>query len=274
MDKINVNLYGGKSIFGGREKPLEAEITYCDKYNECSFYKQGKCFSVGRWKQNCKFGKKSREVGYTSRAKKYYEFKRRWDNDEYRNKLEEPNNIVGKIGDTFVLNTGYLYENESGKYYIDTHFSQAPLIYVSKEKFTNNLIKLICDAKPRTIFESAEIKSYQEKIVPRFLYELKTEFKETYDNFIKQYPEYENKKINFVGREAYINTLKNGSELLDCHKNKWKIENNYLVCYEDRTITHLPFDGGPTEIRIKITDKMTYRITNNEQVNENTKFAN
>ena len=26
--KINVYLYGGKSIFGGRETPLEAEITY------------------------------------------------------------------------------------------------------------------------------------------------------------------------------------------------------------------------------------------------------
>lgn len=48
MDKINVNLYGGKSIFGGRETPLEAEMTYCDKYKNCSFYKQGKCFSAGR----------------------------------------------------------------------------------------------------------------------------------------------------------------------------------------------------------------------------------
>lgn len=273
MEKINVNLYGGKSIFGGRETPLEAEITYCDKYKECSFYKQGKCFSAGRWKQNCKYGSKQRERGYTSRARKYYEFKRKWDNDECRNKLEEPDNIVGKIGDTFVLNTGYLYENEQGEYYIDTHFSTAPLIYVSKEKFTNDLIKLICDAKPKTIFDREEIKSYQEKIVPRFLYELKTEFKETYDNFIKEYPDYENKKMNFFGRKAYINTLKNGSELLDCHKNKWKIENDYLVCYEDDTSLHLPFYGGPTEIRIKITDKMTYVITNNEQVTEKTKFS-
>jgi hypothetical protein len=273
MDKININLYGGKSIFGGRETPLEAEITYCDRYNQCSFYKQGKCFSAGRWKQNCKFGNKHREIGYTSRAKKYYEFRKKWDNDECKNKLDEPDNIIGQIGNIFVLNTGYLYENEDGGYYIDTHFRQAPLIYVPKDKFTNDLIKLICDAKPRTIFENSEIKSYQEKIVPRFLYELKTEFKEIYDKFIKEYPEYENRKINFIGREAYINTLKNGSELLDCHKNKWRIENNYLVCYEDNTSLHLPFAGGPTEIRIKITDKMTYRITDNEQVTEKTKFA-
>lgn len=51
MDKINVDLYGGKSIFGGRETPLEAEITYCDKYKVCSFYKKGKCFRQEDGKQ-------------------------------------------------------------------------------------------------------------------------------------------------------------------------------------------------------------------------------
>lgn len=271
MDKINVDLYGGKSIFGGRETPLEAEITYCDKYKVCSFYKKGKCFSAGRWKTNCKFGNKRREIGYTSRAKKYYEFKNKWSSDESYNKLEEPENIIGQIGDIFVLNTGYLYEKEEGGYYIDTHFGQAPLIYVSKKEFTNDLIKFICDAKPKTIFDRKEIEAYQERIVPRFLYELKTEFKEVYDNFIEQYPEYENKKINFVGREAYISTLKNGSELVDCHKNIWKIENDEIVCYKCKT--WLPFGGTGTETRIKITSDMTYKITDNEQVTEKTKFA-
>lgn len=272
MEKINVNLYGGKSIFGGRETPLEAEITYCDKYKECSFYKQGKCFSAGRWKVNCKFGNKRREIGYTSRAKKYYGFKNKWSSDESYNKLEEPENIVGQIGDIFVLNTGYLYEKEEGGYYIDTHFGQSPLVYIPKEEFTNDLIKFICDAKPKTILDKKEIKEYQEKIVPRFLYEIKTEFKEIYDSFIKEYPEYKKKQINFVGRKAYINTLKNGSELLDCHKNKWIIENDEIVCYN--WSTWLPFGKNKgTETRIKITDEMTYQITDNEQVTEKTKFA-
>lgn len=271
MDKINVNLYGGKSIFGGRETPLEAEITYCDRHKQCSLYKQGKCFSAGRWKTNCKFGEKYREIGYTSRAKKYYEFKRKWDNDECRCKLKEPDNIVGKIEDMFILNTGYLFENENGGHYIDTSFGKAPLIYISKKEFTNDLIKMICDAKPKTIFDGVEIKRYQEKIVPRFLYELKTEFKDIYDNFIKEYPKYENKKINFVDRKAYINTLKDGTELVDCYENKWKIENDEIVCYNWGT--WLPFGGIATETRIKITSDMTYKITDNAQVDENTKFA-
>lgn len=272
MDKINVSLYGGKSIFGGRETPLEAEITYCDKYKECSFYKQGKCFSAGRWKQNCKFGKKEIEKGYTSRAMKYQSFRRKWDNDECKNKLDEPDNIIGKIGDIFVLNTGFLYEQEGGGYKVETHFGRADLVYLTEKEFNNQLIYLVCSSKPRTIFDNVEIKDYKEKTVPRFLYELKTEFKEIYDNFIKEYPEYKDKKINFIGRRAYINTLKNGSELIDCHKNIWKIENDEIVCYDWNT--WLPFKSKKgTETRIKITDEMKYTITDNNQVTENTKFA-
>lgn len=269
MGKINVNLYGGKGLFGGRETPLEAEITYCDKYKECSFYKQGKCFSAGRWKQNCKFGRKEKILGYTSRAKKYYSFRETYTKDEKYNKLDEPNNIIGQIEDLIVLNTGFLYE-DNGRYYIDTHFAQSPLIYVPIEKFNNNIIKLICDAKPEALF-GGEIKDYQSKTVPRFLYELKTGFKEIYNSFINEYPEYKEKEINFIGRKAYINTLKDGSELKDCHNNIWIIENDEIVCYKWKT--WLPFGGNPTETRIKITDNMTCKITNNNQVANDTKFA-
>ena len=30
---------GVKEYFGGRETPLNADIVYCEKYKECSFYK-------------------------------------------------------------------------------------------------------------------------------------------------------------------------------------------------------------------------------------------
>lgn len=78
MEKINIGLYGGKSIFGGRETALNADITYCDKYKECSFYKKGKCFCAGRIGPNCKYGTKENIKGYTSRAIKYNEFRRKY----------------------------------------------------------------------------------------------------------------------------------------------------------------------------------------------------
>lgn len=270
MEKININLYGGKSIFGGRETPLNADITYCEKYKNCSFYKKGKCFCAGRIGPNCKFGNKQNIQGYTSRAIKYNDFKKKYREDECYSKLDEPNNKIGKIEDVFVINMRYLHEEEGGGYKIETNTFSHPLIYIQEKQFTKDLIKLICEGKPRTLFENEVIKSYQEKDVPRFLYELKTEFKEIYDELIKEYPEYKDKEMNFVGRKAYISTLEKNTELLDCHKNIWKIENDEIVCYKWKT--WLPFGKTPTETRIKITDDMTYEITNNNQVNKNTKF--
>ena len=110
-----------KDYFGGRETPLNADITYCEKYKECSFYKKGKCFSAGRIGPNCKFGKKQNVQGYTSRAIKYGEFRRKYREDECFAKLGEPNNKVGKIKDMFVINMKYLHEKEGGGYEIETN---------------------------------------------------------------------------------------------------------------------------------------------------------
>lgn len=78
MQKINVNLYGGKGIFGGKESPLEASIIYCDHCNDCSFYRESKCLRVRSFlSPTCKFGRVETIKGYTSRAVKYWDFKKK-----------------------------------------------------------------------------------------------------------------------------------------------------------------------------------------------------
>ena len=98
---------------------------------------------------------------------------------------------------------------------------------------------------------------------------MKRHYNDIFKEFINKYPEYD-KEINYVGRKAYISTLNNGSELKDCHSNIWIIEGDEIVCYKWKT--WLPFEGKPTETRIKITDVMYCKITDNSQVNEHTKF--
>lgn len=270
MDKINVDLYGGKSIFGGRETPLNADITYCDKYKKCSFYKQGKCFCAGRIGPNCKFGNKQNVQGYTSRAIKYSDFKRKYIEDECYSKLDEPNNKVGKIENEFVINMRYLHEEEGGDYKIETNMFSHPIIYIPEKQFTNDLIKLICDGKPKTLFENATIKDYQEKDVSRFLYELKTEFRDIYDRFVNEYPEYKDKEINFIGRKAYIYSLRDGIKLED--KATFVKQGEYLKSITNYNSCFLPFNAKETELIIKINKEMTVKITDNSQVDENTKF--
>jgi len=269
-EKINVDLYGGKSIFGGRETPLEAEITYCDKYDKCTFYAQGKCFCAGRFKENCKFGSKNRIRGYTSRALKYYDFRDKYRNDECYGKLDEPNATIGKIEDVYVINIGFLgKDDKTGEFRIETHIG-SPLVYVEEKELTNDLIKLICEAKPRTLFGYDEIKSYQEKKVPRFLYELKMQFKDVYDKFIKEYPEFKDKKMNFIGRQAYIYSLKDGIELQD--KSTFIKKGDCLVSKENWHSAFLPFSAGEAELKIPINKKMTVEIKDNSMVDENTIF--
>lgn len=271
MGKINVDLYGGKSIFGGRETALNADITYCEKYKECSFYKKGKCFCAGRIGENCKYGRKENITGYTSRAIKYNEFKRKYKEDECYAKLNEPNNKIGKIGNTFVINMRYLHEMEGGGYKIETNAFSHPLIYIPEKDFTNKLIHIICDGKPKTVFGNEIIKSYIEEDVPRFLYELKTEFNEIYKSFTNEYTEYKNKEINFVGRTAYIYSLRDGLELKD--KAIFVKQGEYLKSITNYSSVFLPFNAKEAELILKINPKMTIKITDNSQVDENTMFA-
>lgn len=56
---IDVKLYGGKSIFGGREKPLEAVVLSCDKSDKCSYHKNGTCRGVRSFYGGCKFARTS-----------------------------------------------------------------------------------------------------------------------------------------------------------------------------------------------------------------------
>lgn len=270
VEKINVNLYGGKSIFKGvKETPLEAEITYCDKCYKCSFYKKGTCFNAGRWKANCRYGEKQIVKGYTSRANKYYEFKFNYTKDEVYAKLKEPNSTIGIVDDVVILNLLYVKINEDMQVEENVSFGKDELVYIPLNIFNNNIIKQLCDLRPRTLFGDGTIRKYYEEIIPRFLYELKIEFKDIYDNFINEYPEYD-VKPNFIGRKAYIYTLKDNIEIKH-RKGNFIKQNEYLIGnYKD---SFLPFNTQEAEIKIKINDKMTCEITDNNQVDENTEFA-
>lgn len=141
MKKINVSMYGGKSIFGGREKPYSVDVAYCDKCNQCDFYKNGTCFNVGRIKDNCKIGKKERVQGRTSRSLAGREFYSKWKNDECYAKLKEPNQTIGIVDDIVILSINCMKLNENNEPVEDVSFGKGCLSYISLKDFTPKLIK-------------------------------------------------------------------------------------------------------------------------------------
>lgn len=283
MEVINVDLYGGKSIFGGRETPLEARVISCDKHKECSYYKSGSCLLMRTFGgTRCEFGKVQRIKGYTSRAKKYGEFKRKWKEHDQYNKLSAPPTKLGIIGDYIVFPYPYVqvFKNDHGRWVVDH-----PALMLNKKEFipmkdfTLDLIYRICSFKPQAIM-GGTITDYQKETVPLFLDHLKELLPDTYEAFIQAYPQFKEKEINYVGRKALLKTLKAPS--LVRYKSKqypkfnecWEWDGEYLRYKEGYVSSfRVTQDYDVVEIVLKPTDEATVYIESNDQVTEKTVFV-
>lgn len=273
MEKICVNLYGGKGLFGGKETPLRAETVFCDKADKCSLYKSGKCLNVtSPFSGRCKFGRVSTAQGYTSRAQKYHSFRNQYKDDETYNKLDYPSNCkIALVDDYVFVNVVFsrLKENEQGHYYVTETGFGSGVSWISLDKFSTDIIYQICSYRAYAMM-GGEIKDYRVKHIPEFLYQLNFLMPELYKQFIAEYPQYDIKP-NHVGKYAYISTLNKSSVLKDNHGNTFCFDGDYLVC-ENWRLSFVPFSAGVAEMRIPITETMKYKVTDNGQVTEDTIF--
>lgn len=282
MKKINVMLYGG---FDKKTKN-RAEIVMCDRYENCSLHQKNQCLNVtSPFSHYCKFGKVNRINGYTQRAMKRYEFDSKYKNDECYGKLKHPTDWrVAVMNDIVAFNLTYaicdkrIYNNwknewedlENFKVRESGMFGTGTYSYIPLEELTTDVLNDILSYIPRAIFNNNEIKDYQNKIVPNILFELSKLLPDVYAQLISDYPHYKEIAPNFVGKYALIKSLADGTVLKDSNGEFVK-EGNYLVskCWRS---SFLPFRSKQAEVKVEITDDMTYQITNNSQVDENTEF--
>ena len=281
MKKINVNLYGGKGLFGGRETPLEAEEIFCDRFEQCTYYQTGTCLKCRSFlAPTCKFGRTNTIKGYTSRARKYYSFRSTYENDEVYSKLKYPNEPVAIMGDTLYIHYRYgtvrkrteqdeKWVKDVEGYIIDTGNYRSS-VFIPLNEVTNNLLFAIFSNKPRAIMGGI-IEEYQNKVVPDIIQALKKVAPEIHKNFIAEYPEFD-VAPNYIGKYAFIKTMVNGSKLEDVHGNIFVLNNGKLICEKWR-VSFVPFNGGTAKMEIAVRDDMKYKITSNSQCDENTRFA-
>lgn len=282
--KINVDLYGGKGIFGGRETPLEADEIYCDMFEQCTFYKEGKCLRCRSFlAPTCKFGRNNVIKGYTSRAKKYWEFKGKYQKDEVYNKLSYPNKLVAVMGDTLYMNLKFALvrkkRDEQTRYCkcIDGYeISEVGFgngsCFIPLEDVTDDLLCGIFSYRPQAMMGGV-IADYQNKVVPDVLQDLKRAVPDIYKRFITKYPEYDITP-NYIGKKVYVNSLKPNT--------KFKFK-GYEWIYDGEYVSTENFDIGVSspwwvsdikrsDIRMKVTDKMLIEINDNSIVDEDTRF--
>lgn len=276
---INVGLYGGKSIFGGRETPLEASVISCDRHSKCSFYQNGQCLNVRGLSGHCKYGSVNTIRGYTSRAKKYGEFKRKWQNHERYGKLQRPPTKLGLIDDVVVFPYPFvrIKQMENGTWKVTDPSFGSSIAFIDYEQFTVDLIYQICTFRPQALM-GGEITKYQKETVPLFLAHLEEVIPERYQEFIEKHKEFA-QKIDYVGRKAYLKTIKPSmvyykSERYPRFNEEWYWDGEYLTYQKgyvkDFSITN---DYEVEKIIIKPSDKSVVSISSNEQVSKETVFV-
>ncbi len=290
MDKISISLYGGKGLLGGRETPLEADIIYCEMSEKCSYYSAGKCLRNRAFlkPEMCKYGRVERERGYTSRAAKYYEWKKRYTSDSVYSKLQYPNTPAAVIGDWLYLYTAYVSVTEhredrlyppgkvvNGFDISDPGFTLCS-VFIPMTDATNELLYAIFSFRPRAMMGGI-ITEYQNKYVPEMLQEIHKVAPELYNRFVGEYPEYI-LEPNYIGKTVYVDSLKPGTVFRVEQRGEWMYDGEYVTAVGGIDVgLASPWwsqGGGLAEgVRIKVNPKMTFRVMENSIVDDDTRFA-
>lgn len=116
-----------------------------------------------------------------------------------------------------------------------------------------------------------EIESYQTETIPLFLRQLSKLFPEQYNAFIAAFPDYELKAPDYRGKYAKLSTCNRELTYRDAHGNSFRFDGDELVCDKYRLGGFTPFSSsGYAQMRIPVTDDMQVKITDSNQVTDQT----
>lgn len=285
MSIIDVKLYGGKGIFGGKETPLEAQIISCEKHDICSLFKNGQCRALRGSKGRCEHGKGSVVRGYTSRARKYSEFKSSWGNHEKYNALKETFSYFDIIDGVLSIHTDMIlskkqdHQLSSWDKYADGYSfttcwnNDRENTYkngfkINVDELTINHLHVIYNLKPRALFDDGEILSYKKEFLRDFTVFLK-------ENLPKIYAEYDEKhgfpKVSYIGKKALLSTINHGEIIVSKHKATWDGTN--IIVKGDKPIWAMFKEVDEVTTIVKPSKEYIIEITSNNQVNDKTVFV-
>lgn len=263
MEQISAWIYDPtKSLFGDKSDKAAILKVFCSRKSECDVFSKCNSCLLTSGLGSCKYGRKTRKEGFTRRARNFHGWmsERREENKEYIGSLKSLKafNRVFLIGDHFYLPYSHMTTGTFGTGCpLDSKWTQ-------RDEVTTELLCKICEARPRSI-SGDEIKSYQEKEVPKFIFDLHTFYP---DVFAKLPPEQQARidGMSFVGRKADITTC-NPSEMIFAKKS-WTWDGKVLTggslifapCKGQQKITIIPEKGEAVT------------ITDNAQVGPDTEF--
>lgn len=280
-NKISVTVTGGKSIFKNvRDSKYLARVICCDHSSECSFFKEGKCLrkydTVGR--NQCPYGKVLSYEGYTPAARACNEWLHHFRSDEKYGALSNVglDRHFGTMGEYYFFDTTYVsYKSRNGEEpKFDTSYSPYDCnLFIKKDELSLDWLNELSSFSPRATFGYGEIAAYKKEVVPFMLREMSSVAPDLYKALIEKYPEYAHKLPNYVGKRAYVATLKGGTVLNN-------LGDKYILSEDRKTLTctdcrHnlFPFGAKSAKVVIEVTPNLICEIPTNDCVLPDTKFA-
>ena len=265
-EKINIGLYGA----GTPSSRLRAEVIYCDRSADCSFYKCGKCLNVTSFlTPSCPYGRIERIDGGTKRAKSYATVKEQAKSNPLYGALSYPHNrYIADFGDSVGLILPWvILEFENDTFSVKRcGLGIGQWITIPKDKFGMDVLRKIVKARAVSLFGD-QIKEFRESVLPMFFRQLKELFPTLYEQALKEVPEITELQPNYVGKIAYLSTVNRDKTYLG-----FRFEGDYMV-NDNYKSAFLPFGAESSQLKIKLTNKMTVRITDNDQVLDTTRFV-
>ena len=261
--KIHVGLYGD----GSRNARLREEIVYCDYADECSLYREGKCLKItSPFVSYCPLGKLEMVDGGTKRSKLFQRIREAAKTDECYGKLKRAYNTYFAVAGEWVIVGGMMVHLEYSDVFMvkDPGFAGGNYVAIPKFDFTIDIIKKIYNARPVALMGGV-IREFQEKQLPFFFLQMRKAWPEKYEEFAEAVPEVRNLNPNYVGKWARLSTINR-----DLPVDGFVFDGDFLV--GEYNSVFLPFGAKSAIIRIPITDELKVKITNNDQVTEETIF--
>lgn len=131
------------------------------------------------------------------------------------------------------------------------------------------MIRKLVTYHPHSIM-GGEITKFQEEEIPKFIRHLKISFPSLFEKYIEAYPEdaehFNSIAKDYVGRKAYLYSLKEGTCFYDFQKNKWIKENGFIVCENYDFYSGITVGKKPRKVMHSITNDMIVEVEDNDFV--------
>ena len=269
-----------QSMFKANKNDKAKSFTVtCSNSENCGLFKRGECCLVGAFGSRCPYGQHQTQTGYTRKARAYFDWIRK-EEAKYSHlpkpSLTSPKSIMAIVGDYVYLPYSFMNLNKYVPFIEHANTFNNGSHFLKLENFTiDNIIK-ICKFRPQALM-GGEITDYQRKSIPLFLMHLREQFRDLCTQLVEVYPralEILSAHTN-VGRKARLGTLTpNVGTFNETSSNKitatWVWDGEYLTSFDKETSFLIINDF--TEARIKPNPNVIVTITDEGQVNENTKF--